>query len=181
MSALLCVDPGPVLSAWCFVEDGVLLDFGKWPNEMLLEMARCGRGGSCMPLLVIEDIESFGMPVGREVFRTAQWIGRFIEAREDGGEGGNHRLLPRSLVKLTMCGTRKARDANVRQAVIDRVGEPPTKARPNARLPRRPAADEWNALAIALTFQQLREEGREGELETLDSLDRGAGEAQEAH
>jgi 5-methylcytosine-specific restriction protein A len=56
--------------------------------------------------------------VGAEVFDTVLWAGRFAEAA--------HRvpvvLLPRRAVKLALCGDSRARDANIRQALIDRFG-----------------------------------------------------------
>ena len=116
------------------------------------------------PLLVLEDVQGYGMAVGKEVFRTCMWIGRFVEAWP-----GPHVLLPRREVKLTLCGSARAKDKNVRQAVVDRLGPLPTKAAPNpAYGPRRPSSHEWSALALALTYAELVREGRAGELETLE-------------
>lgn len=172
---IVCVDPGPVESAWCamLAAPTQVVELHKVSNHELVALLR----GGCRSdhPLIIEDIESFGMPVGREVFRTAQWAGRFVEAHE--AAGGDHRLMPRSTVKLALCASRRAKDPHIRQAVIDRLGEPPTKARPNARLPHRPAGDEWSALAIGLAYQQLVTDGEDGKLERLETLDGNAAAA----
>jgi len=62
-------------------------------------------------------IASYGMPVGREVFETCLWIGRFIECW-----CGPYTLVYRREVKSFLCADSRAKDSNVRQAVIDRYG-----------------------------------------------------------
>jgi hypothetical protein len=69
--------------------------------------------------LVIEQIASFGMAVGAEVFETVFWTGRFYEAWP--GASTRHRL-PRSAVKMHLCQTMRAKDSNIRQALADRFG-----------------------------------------------------------
>jgi hypothetical protein len=68
--------------------------------------------------LVIEMIASYGMPVGKEVFETCVWIGRFIEA----WHGDDVHLLYRKDVKLHLCGSSRAKDPNVRAALLDKFG-----------------------------------------------------------
>ena len=74
-------------------------------------------------ILVIEMVESFGMPVGREVFETVFWSGRFAQAW-----AGRFDSLPRRIIKQHLCHTARATDANIRQALIDRFGPGPEKA-----------------------------------------------------
>lgn len=73
------------------------------------------------PRLVIEQIASMGMAVGAETFETCVWTGRFMEAFESQTGQAAHRI-PRVPIKVHLCGTAKAKDANVRQALIDRFG-----------------------------------------------------------
>jgi hypothetical protein len=67
---------------------------------------------------VIEKVESYGMAIGVEVFDTVLWAGRFAEAA--------HRvpvvMVPRRAVKLALRGDSRAKDANIRQALIEGFG-----------------------------------------------------------
>src|SRR5678809_428964 len=78
----------------------------------------------------IEMIASYGMAVGREVFETCLWIGRFVQAAR-----GEHTLVYRRDVKMHLCGNNAARDSNIRQALIDRFGPGKDKAIGRKALP----------------------------------------------
>ena len=71
-----------------------------------------------LDVVVIEQVESYGMAVGREVFETVRWAGRFEEAAHPVPVA----LLPRRTVKLHLCGSPRANDGNVRMALLDRFG-----------------------------------------------------------
>ena len=77
--------------------------------------------------LAIEMIASYGMPVGREVFETCVWIGRFVESWR---APDDVLLVYRRDVKLYLCGSPRAKDANIWQALKDKLGEVGTKAKP---------------------------------------------------
>jgi hypothetical protein len=125
---ILAIDPGTVQSGWC-VYDGaekrVRLS-GVEPNPKMLEWLR-----EWPPVaedsLAIEMVASYGMPVGKEVFETVRWIGRFQQAWRDPEAV---RLIYRQEVKLHLCGSPRAKDPNVWQALKDRLGEPGTKKNP---------------------------------------------------
>lgn len=73
-------------------------------------------------------IASYGMAVGKEVFETCVWIGRFIEiARLRKIEV---EYIYRKDEKMNLCQSMKAKDSNIRQALIDRFGEVGTKKNP---------------------------------------------------
>lgn len=138
---IFAIDPGPHQSAWCEF-DGTTICAGISNNEDLVkEMSDY----SSTPI-AIEMIASFGMPVGREVFETCVWIGRFIEASKN----PNPKLIYRKDVKMHLCQSMKANDSTIRQALIDRFGKPGTKN--NKGLTYGIAADMWSALAIAVTY-----------------------------
>jgi hypothetical protein len=97
------------------------------------------------------------MPVGREVFETCVWIGRFVQAW-----GAKHAMVYRSEVKSHLCHSAKAKDSNVRTALIDRWGGK-VKAIGNKRAPGPLygiAGDEWSALAVAVTYADTKEVGK---------------------
>ena len=71
---IVAIDPGNEQSAWVRYTGGMPIRAKIEPNEVLLQRLRDGMAGA----LVIEGIASYGMPVGREVFDTCIWIGRFI-------------------------------------------------------------------------------------------------------
>jgi hypothetical protein len=163
VNGILAIDPGTVQSAWLMLVDGDPTNFGIFPNDQLLERIRCEpataltvlnqRGGrDAVEVVVIEQIESFGMAVGREVFETVHWSGRFTEAA--------HQLrveqLSRRKVKTYLCGSAKAKDANIRQALIDKFGGQAAavglKASPGPLYGI--SKDVWSALAIAVTWAE---------------------------
>src|SRR3954468_5147174 len=127
MSLILAIDPGTTQSGWCVygTSDKAVIDSGVMANDELL---------NCMNMkaiindgLAIEMVASYGMPVGREVFETVRWIGRFQQAWHDPEAV---RLVYRRDVKLHLCGSMKAKDPNVWQALIDKLGPVGTKAEP---------------------------------------------------
>src|ERR1019366_6572924 len=103
----------------------------------------------------IEMVASYGMAVGASVFDTCVWAGRFIECWSRTGfdrDWAAGRVFRRE-VKLHLCGSARAKDANVRQALIDRYGGK-EKAVGRKKTPG-PLyglkSDCWSALAVAIT------------------------------
>jgi hypothetical protein len=146
VTSVLAVDPGSSQSAWLRFEDDRPQGFGITANDVLV---RALRTGGLPDVVVIEKIESYGMAVGAEVFDTVLWAGRFVEAA--------HRvrvaMLPRRAVKLALCADSRAKDANIRQALIDRFGGSAAIGRKAAPGPLYGISrDVWSALAIAVTY-----------------------------
>jgi hypothetical protein len=114
---VLAIDPGPEQSALLGydTERRQILDKMILENPKALHDVR--HLESLYDHLVLEWITSYGMAVGSEVFDTCRWCGRFEEAW-----GGDVTLLTRRVIKLHLCGTTRAKDANVRQALLDRFG-----------------------------------------------------------
>lgn len=147
-TTLLAIDPGPAQSAAVWLNGESIQMAVIYPNDDLLESIRCDGVFNKPPEhLVIEMIASYGMPVGKEVFETCVWIGRFIEAFN----GQNHSLIYRKDVKVHLCGSMKAKDGNIRQALIDRLGPIGTKKNPGPCYGI--SKDMWSALAVALTWR----------------------------
>jgi hypothetical protein len=147
---ILAIDPGNEQSAWCKLVDGAPAGAAKAGNAEVLHALRSGALSG--DLLAIEMIASYGMPVGREVFETCLWIGRFLEAWD--ARGGKHRLVYRREVKIFLCESNRANDANIRAALIDRFGPGREVAIGTKRSPGPlygMKGDTWSALGVALT------------------------------
>ena len=142
IQVILAIDPGTEQSGWCRFSGGEVLASGVLPNSELLPFL----GPYHYPYtLAIEMVASYGMPVGREVFETCVWIGRFIQAWHKPDEV---KLIYRRDVKLALCGSMKAKDANIRQALLDKLGPVGTKKAPGPLYGVKSHA--WAAVAVAV-------------------------------
>ena len=149
---ILAIDPGPTESAWLTYGD--TLHFEKTDNEILLEKLKVWSGCLTPVHLAIEMVASYGMPVGEEVFETVFWTGRFVEAW-----GHDWTKVYRKDVKMHLCNSMRAKDSNIRQAILDKFpstggGKTPqvgTKAKPGPLYGIK--SDIWSALAVAMTFR----------------------------
>lgn len=139
---ILAIDPGTTQSGWVLFHDGRVLESHVADNADVLGMLPLCSDST---VLAIEMIESYGMPVGREVFETVRWTGRFQQAWHDPEAV---RFVPRRYVKMLLCGTPRAKDGNVRQALIDRLGPPGTKAKRGPTYGVKSHA--WAALGVAV-------------------------------
>jgi hypothetical protein len=147
---ILAIDPGTTESGYAIYGDGRVLGSGVMANDAMLRMLRVPPCQSAQDRIAIEMIASYGMPVGREVFETCVWIGRFIEAWD-----GPHQLVYRKDVKLHLCNSPRAKDPHIRQALIDKLGPQGTKKAPGPTYGVKSHA--WAALAVAVT---AADEGR---------------------
>ena len=157
---VIAIDPGTTQSAVVAIDSETLkpLEALIQPNEAirrnLYEMPYVW---NCVG--VIEMVASYGMPVGKEVFETVVWIGRFYEAI-------NMRFFRaaefvyRREEKLHICGSPRANDANIRRALIDRFAEHDfrtgrgTKKNPDFFYGFK--ADMWAAYAVGLTYIETK-------------------------
>jgi len=159
MEMTLAVDPGTDESGWCVYDGHRVVESGVMANGELLRYLQGGHLEAEGCRLAIEMIASYGMAVGREVFETCVWIGRFVQAWHQPDQAD---LVYRRDVKLHLCGTSKAKDANVRQAVIDlfpragggKVPQIGTKGSPGPLYGV--TSHAWAALAVAITARHRR-------------------------
>jgi hypothetical protein len=147
---ILAIDPGTTESGYVLYDGCRVHESGVLQNaDMLVRVQQWPA-----PRLAIEMIASYGMAVGREVFETCVWIGRFQQAWRDPTAV---ELVYRKDVKLHLCGTSKAKDANIRQALLDLFpcaggGKTPqigTKAQPGPLYGV--SSHAWPALGVAVT------------------------------
>jgi hypothetical protein len=130
--------------------DGKPIEFLKEKNEFILHRLRQYRNSNPTDLYLIEMIQSFGLPVGKEVFETCVWIGRFTEALYPCRVEFVYRIEE----KLYLCHTTRANDSTIRQALIDRYGSTREEAigKNASKGPLHGLkGDCWSALAIAVT------------------------------
>lgn len=157
MPTLYAVDPGPVRSAVVLLDlDTLRPSPGSCieDNEVTVRRFRHLTPGDG-DRLAVEMIASYGMAVGREVFETCVWIGRYVEA----WKGPNARLVYRRDVKLHLCGQARAKDPNVRAALLDRFGPGRERAIGTKKAPGPLYGfrdDLWAALGVAVTAAETR-------------------------
>lgn len=154
---ILAIDPGPTQSAYVLFDGARPKKFAKVDNSTLLTIIRNGTiDGEHVSFmstkLVVEQIAAMGMSVGAEVFETVFWSGRFIQAW-----GGSWDRIKRHEVKMHLCGNMRAKDGNIRQALIDRYGPGKELAIGTKKTPgplHGLSGDCWAALAVAITWQE---------------------------
>jgi hypothetical protein len=143
----LGIDPGPVESAfvWWDVEAERVI---RLESISAFRITGCTMKGLLREVehVSIEWIECFGMAVGQETFRTVAGIGWFASLLSNFDRP--LRLVPRRAVKLHLCNSMRAKDANVRRALIDRFGPVGTKKKPGKLYGV--ATHYWAALGVAV-------------------------------
>jgi hypothetical protein len=143
---VLAIDPGPTQSAYVLWDGTRVIEKSILPNDWILRVIRRHGEFIQIPYFCIEMISHYGtgMPIGDEVIRTCIWIGRFIEC----WPGVQYELIKRQTIKTHLCGSPRANDGNVRQALIDRLGKPGTKHEPGVTYGV--TTHLWSALAVAV-------------------------------
>ena len=136
------IDPGTTQSAFVEFDGRRIYRHGILSNAEL-EAHELWRE----PHIYCEMIASYGMAVGASVFETCVWIGRFM-AEAFASSGRDLHRVYRKDVKLHLCNSTRAKDGNVRQALIDRLGPQGTKKAPGPTYGVK--SHEWAALAVAV-------------------------------
>jgi hypothetical protein len=122
-----------------------IVDHGHLPNAEIRQILI----GREYDHVACEMIASYGMAVGASTFETCVWIGRFIEVSRVEVE-----LIFRKDIKLFLCGTMRAKDANIRQALLDKIGPQGTKKTPGPTYGIK--SHTWAALAVAVYAAQQK-------------------------
>ena len=151
---LLAVDPGTTQSGWCVFDGEQVIHSGVMPNAEMLQYVKRHHFEVNGYQLAVEMVASYGMAVGKEVFETVRWIGRFQQAWY---APEAVKLVYRKDVKMHLCGSPRAKDANIRQALIDmfpatgggKIPQIGTKAKPGPLYGV--SSHVWAALGVAVT------------------------------
>lgn len=159
MPMIFAIDPGNTESGWAVIRmpDFVLCEFGKVKNEELLEMLEGYCRGNVIDIFAIEMVASYGMAVGKDVFETCVWIGRFVQTIHP----KEYKYVYRKEEKMCLCGSMKAKDSNIRQALIDRYAKHDFKngkgVKKNPDTFYGVSKDVWQAIAVGVTCHEVSE------------------------
>ena len=151
---VLAIDPGPTTSGWVLFDGARVVAGGADTINAGLAAYLPSIGSP----VAIEWISNMGMQVGASVFETCYWVGRF-----DAAAGGACIRIKRIDVKKHICGQTRAKDANIRAALIDRFGGIEGKAKA-VGTKNNPGplygvkTHMWAALAVACTWWDLHRE-----------------------
>jgi hypothetical protein len=130
------------------------------PNDHVLEVIQAHRSTQ----IVAEWIEHYGPTIhaGADVYKTCRWIGRMEQRALDAG--AEFHTVTRREVKLHLCGSMRAKDPDVRTALVDRFGgEQIAKGRKASPGPLFGVSSHaWSALAVAITFDEQTQARRTG-------------------
>ncbi|MDU6304712.1 MAG: hypothetical protein E6585_23835 [Serratia marcescens] len=163
---ILAIDPGNIESGVVLIRERDLkpLVAEKISNEELLNNLITNRyetleESEFIRHVAIEMIASQGMAVGKSVFETCVWIGRFIQALEDNYYNDSLKFIYRKDEKMNLCGSMRAKDSNIIQALIDRFApNTPNKGKGTKKEPGwfyGFKKDIWQAYAVAITYHDI--------------------------
>jgi len=155
---IYAIDPGTEMSAVAQYDTSTrkILEAEQIENEELLCRIYT-HPKSADIVLGIEMVASYGMAVGKTVFETVYWIGRFVEAANNSG-WKSYRVF-RQDIKLFLCNSVRAKDANIRQSIIDRFPATGGGKTPQIGTKNKPGllygikSHSWSALAVALYLE----------------------------
>ena len=158
---ILAIDAGSTESGYAVIEmpKFKLIDFGKIDNKELLKKVSFITDGA-IDDVALEMVACYGMPVGKDVFDTCVWIGKFEHALQLQGYTVNY--IYRKDEKMTLCNSMKAKDSNIRQALIDRYATfdfkngKGKKSKPDVFYGV--SKDVWSAIAVGVTYWEKKEE-----------------------
>lgn len=162
---LLAIDPGDEYSAFVFmdIEKYKPLYFAKEKNEeaiahMVNYIMSNGTSIVSVKSVACEMIASYGMGVGSHVFWTCVEIGKFTTILEQAGCKVDY--IYRKDEKMNICKSMKAKDSNIRIALIDRFAQFDKKSGKGTK--KNPdwfygfSADCWQAYAVGVTWIDIQ-------------------------
>ena len=157
MKQVIAIDPGTDQTAIVIYQSGKILDAAIKPNDELTHELE--NKYYCSSTLAIEMVACYVMPVGREVFETCVWIGRFTQAYG----ASKVEYVYRRDVKLHLCNSARAKDANIRQALLDKFPGTGGGKTPQVGTKKQPGplfgikSHLWAALSVAVYFNEVKQ------------------------
>lgn len=156
---ILGIDPGTTQSGFIILDTDTLrvLDKGIGDNEHIWDTCGGFNQGFEVDAAVIEMVASYGMAVGAETFETVYWIGRF--SSELLRQGVPVTLYKKKIdINPTLCFSNKAKDGNIRQALLDIFPANGGGKTPQVGTTKEPgnlfgvSSHLWSALAVATAY-----------------------------
>lgn len=155
---ILAIDPGNEYSAYVLLNDDMsIVEANKVENLEMMNIANKLSIEELDMRVAIEMVACYGMAVGKTVFDTCVFIGQLKQIFFENGKKAE--FIYRQDEKMTLCNSMKAKDANIRQALIDRYAKfdfkngKGTKANPDTFYGFK--ADMWAAMAVAHAYKEL--------------------------
>jgi len=141
------IDPGPETSGVCVwdTEKQVIRAMNSECDNNIIGETTEFQG--VVDKYIIEDVKSYGMPVGESVFATCKAIGRLQERL------GNTVMAYKSDIQLHFCNTTKAKGTNIKRVLLDRFGEKGTKKKKGITYGLKDHA--WSAFALTIYYQDV--------------------------
>lgn len=141
------VDPANIQSAFAVYDGEKIVEHGLVENGAFFGNILDAFIHNEVSMVYIEDIQSYGMAVGESVFSTCKYIGRLQLLCEQNNVP--YEMVKRSDIKLHHCNTTRAKDSNIRAALIERFGGKGTKAN-QGFFYGISGSDKWSACAVAI-------------------------------
>lgn len=153
---ILGIDPGTEQTGWVIydTESHSVLEKGIIENNAMLDIIRADDYE--FDEVAIEMVASYGMPVGKEVFETVYWIGRFAEMAI-GLSKGVYRYYKKTDINPSICFNSKANDSTIRRALLDMFPKTGGGSEPSIGIKKQQGplygfnSHMYPALAVALT------------------------------
>ena len=150
---LLAVDPGNMQTAYCLMDDEYRIhDAGTVANDAFIRYL--WTKAKQIDHVAVEMIASYGMAVGRDVFETCVMIGRVEQVAEH--REVEHSRVYRQEEKICICHNSRAKDSNIRAALIERFAKHDLKRGTGTK--RNPdhfygiSKDMWAAFAVGTVY-----------------------------
>ena len=145
---IIACDPGTFETGYVIFDGSKVIKADIVANENMIHILRYAAMDESITDCAIEMVEARGMPVGKETFETVLIVGRLFQQWLV-TRCTRPVLIFRRAVKIHLCGSTKAKDGNIRQALIDKIGPVGVKKNPGPCFGV--TSHCWAALAVAVT------------------------------
>lgn len=154
---ILAIDPGNTKTGWCIYDTSnhKIVDKGITDNYGLKLWIKSAIENRLFDCVALEMIASYGQAVGRDIFETCLYIGQLMQIMDDAFKDCT--LVYRRDVKIAICNNGRAKDKNIRQALIDQFSPIGGGTTPQLGTKKQPGplygvtSHIWAALGVGIT------------------------------